>query len=162
MALPIRHRAGALAERVPAWGEPMAEEFDELFERMSRFMESAAAMPATIGRNAWAPLADMYETDDAYVVEAEFPGIARENIDVEIADRELIVKAEIAEREREGVMRRSTRRAGSFEYRAMLPADVKTDKVSAQLADGVLSVTVPKAQPVKPRHVEVTTKPAKS
>jgi HSP20 family protein len=144
---------------MPAWGEPMVEEFDELFERMSRFMESAAAMPSIVGRSAWAPLADMYETDDAYVVEAEFPGVARENIDVEITDRELVVKAEVTQREREGVVRRSTRRAGSFEYRATLPTDVKTDKVSAHLADGVLTVTVPKSQPVKPRHIEVTDTP---
>ena len=150
MALPTR-RPSALAERVPAWGEPMAEELDELFERMSRFLESAAAMPSIVGRNAWAPMADMYETDDAYVVEAEFPGVAREKIDVEIAERELIVKAEITQREREGVVRRSTRRTGTFEYRAMLPTDVKSDKVSAQLADGVLTITIPKAQPVKPQ-----------
>lgn len=156
MALPVHRRAGSLTERMPAWREPMAEEFDELFDRMSRFMESAAAMPSIVGRSAWAPLADMYETDDAYVVEAEFPGVSREKIDVEIADRELIIKAEIEQSEREGVVRRSTRRTGTFEYRAMLPADVKTDKVSANLSDGVLTVTVPKAQPVKPRHVEVT------
>lgn len=157
MALPARrHRPGALTERVPAWGEPVAEEFDELFDRMSRFLESAAAMPSMIGRSAWAPMADMYETDDAYVVEAEFPGVSREDIDVQIADRELIVKAEIAEREREGVMRRTTRRTGTFEYRAMLPTDVKAEKVGAQLSEGVLTITIPKAQPVKPRRVEVT------
>jgi HSP20 family protein len=159
MALPVRHRGGALAERMPAWGEPIAEEFDELFDRMSRFLESATAMPSIVGRSAWAPSADMYETDEAYVVEAEFPGVARENIDVEVSGRELILKAEIAEHEREGVVRRSTRRTGSFEYRAMLPMDVKPEEVSAQLADGVLTVTVPKAQPVKPRHIEVTAKP---
>jgi HSP20 family protein len=159
MALPVRHRpAGALRERMPSWGEPMAEELDELFDRMSRFLESASAMPTLVGRTSWAPMADMYETDDAYVVEVEFPGVARENIDVEIAERELLIKAETAPRESEGVMRRSTRRSGTFEYRAMLPAGVKSAEVGAQLSDGVLTVTIPKAQPVKPRHVEITAK----
>jgi HSP20 family protein len=136
----------------------MAGELDELFDRMSRFLESASAMPSLVGRTSWAPMADMYETDDAYQVEVEFPGVAREDIDVEIAERDLVIKAETTRGEREGVMRRSTRRTGSFEYRAMLPTDVKSTEVSAQLSDGVLTVTIPKAQPVKPRHVEITAK----
>ena len=145
-------------ERMPSWGEPVVEELDELFDRMSRFLESASTVPSLVGRTAWAPMADMYETDDAYLVEVEFPGVARENIDVEIAERELLIKAEAARGDREGVMRRSSRRTGSFEYRAVLPTDVKSAEVSAQLSDGVLTVTIPKAQPVKPRHIEVTAK----
>lgn len=159
MALPAHHRpTGALRERMPSWGEPMAEELDELFDRMSRFLESASTVPALVGRSSWAPMADMYETDDAYVVEVEFPGVAREDIDVQIAERDLVIKAEITRPDREGVVRRSTRRTGSFEYRAMLPTDVKSAEVSAQLSDGVLTVTIPKAQPISPRHVEITAK----
>ncbi|MGW0738215.1 Hsp20/alpha crystallin family protein [Streptomyces sp. NPDC002851] len=58
--------------------------------------------------------------------------------------------------QREGVLRRSTRRTGCFEYRAALPADVKADEVSATLHDGVLTVTVPKAQATRPRHIKIT------
>lgn len=159
MPLPARHRTGALAERMPTWGEPMVEEFDELFDRMARFMESASVMPSIVGRSAWAPAADMYETEGAYVVEAEFPGVTRDKIQVELTGHELIIKAEVDEREYEGVLRRSTRRAGSFEYRTTLPTDVKSDEVSAQLSEGVLTVTVPKAQTVTPRQIEVTVKP---
>ena len=143
---------------MPSWGEPMAEEIDELFDRMSRFLESASAVPSLVGRSSWAPMADMYETDDAYLVEVEFPGVARQDIDVQIADRDLVITAETTRAEREGVMRRGTRRTGSFEYRVTLPTDVKSAEVSAQLSDGVLTVTVPKAQPVKPRHIEITAK----
>ncbi|MGY5033438.1 Hsp20/alpha crystallin family protein [Streptomyces sp. 900116325] len=157
MTLPVHRRPGRLLERpFPSlgWGEPVAAEFDDLFERMNRFLEAAAGTAPVAG--ALSPLADLHETDDAYVVEAELPGIKREDIDVEISERELCVTGEYKEREREGVLRRSTRRSGRFEYRALLPADVKADEIKATLADGVLTVTVPKAQAAKPKHIEVT------
>jgi HSP20 family protein len=134
------------------WGEPMASEFDELFSRMNELLASAAAT----GPGAWSPLADMHETDDAYVIEAELPGIKRENIDVEVDDQHLRITGEYKKREREGIPRRSTRRSGHFEYRALLPTSVNAEEVKAQLSDGVLTVTVPKSQSAKPRHVEIT------
>ncbi|MER5202138.1 Hsp20/alpha crystallin family protein [Streptomyces sp. NPDC002825] len=157
MTLPVHHRPTRLLERTfptLSWGEPAASEIDDLFERMGRFLEAASMAPAVSG--IWSPLADMHETDDAYVVEAELPGIKREDIDVEVSGRELGVTGEFKEREREGVLRRGTRRTGRFEYRALLPVEVKAEEVKANLADGVLTVTVPKAQAAKPRHVEIT------
>ncbi|MDF0376559.1 Hsp20/alpha crystallin family protein [[Kitasatospora] papulosa] len=157
MVLPVVHRRpGQLMDRpFPAlgWGKSAATEFDELFERMNRFLEAAGAEPVT---GAWSPLADMHETDNSYVVEAELPGIEREDIDVEISDRELRISGEYKECEREGVLRHSTRRTGHFAFQALLPADVKADEVTASLSDGVLTVTVPKAQKAKAHHVEIT------
>lgn len=156
MTLPVHRRPGQLLERpfhALGWGEPIAAEFDDLFERMNRFLEAAGTVPAAM---AFSPLADLQETDDAYVVEAELPGIKREDIDVEISERELRITGEYEEREREGVLRRGTRRTGRFEYRALLPAGVKADEIKATLAEGVLTVTVPKAQAAKPKHIEVT------
>ncbi|MFE1382941.1 hypothetical protein ACFW6S_28745 [Streptomyces sp. NPDC058740] len=69
-------------------GESMSAGFDELFERLNRFLASAA--PA----GAWAPPADMHETDDTHVVEVEVPGIRDEDIDGEIGDREPSVTEE--------------------------------------------------------------------
>ncbi|MER6102888.1 Hsp20/alpha crystallin family protein [Streptomyces sp. NPDC001832] len=89
------------------------------------------------------------------MVEAELPGIEREDIDVEISDRELRITGEYKECEREGVLRHSTRRAGHFVYRALLPADLKAEKVAAALSDRILTVTVLKAQAAKPHHVEI-------
>ncbi|WP_335939599.1 Hsp20/alpha crystallin family protein [Streptomyces sp. PTD5-9] len=156
MTLPARHRPGGLLERsFPGlgWNEPVAAEFDELFERMSQLLGSAAPAPAAL---AWAPAADIRDTDDAYVIEAELPGIKREDVDIEISGQELRIAGDMEEREREGVLRRSTRRTGHFEYHALLPSDVRPDDISAGLRDGVLTVTVPKAQTVKPRHIEIT------
>ncbi|MEV0181719.1 Hsp20/alpha crystallin family protein [Streptomyces sp. NPDC050625] len=90
-----------------------------------------------------------------YKVECEVPGIKREDIDVEVSGRELHITGELKEREREGVLRRTTRRTGRFEYRVLLPADVKAEDVHAALADGILTVTVPKAHAAKPHHIKI-------
>ncbi|MGW0962173.1 Hsp20/alpha crystallin family protein [Streptomyces gelaticus] len=155
MGFPVVHRRpGRLMERsFPSlgWGEPTAR-VDDLLEQMNRFLGAVGTEPSA---GAWSPLADLHETDDAYVVEAELPGIERQDIDVEISDRELCITGEYKECEREGVLRHSTRRTGHFEYRAVLRADLKAEEVTATLSDGVLTVTVPKAQAAKPHHVEI-------
>ncbi len=74
---------------------------------MNRLLEGAATAPA-----AWSPAADMRETDDAYLIEAEPPGIKRDDIDIEMSEREVHITGDCKEREREGVLRRSTRRTG--------------------------------------------------
>jgi HSP20 family protein len=73
-----------------------------------------------------------------------------------MADRELVVSGEFKERERTGVLRRSTRRTGRFEYRAVLPGEINAEAVEATLSEGVLSVKVPKAEAAKPRRIEIT------
>ncbi|PLW72742.1 Hsp20 family protein [Streptomyces sp. SCUT-3] len=158
MTLPVRrHRAGTTGELgIPAWTRDPLAEFEDLFNRMSRLFESAVGSAPMAEMAAWAPLADMTETDDAYLIEADLPGVARDDIDISMGGRELVIAGELKERERTGVLRRGTRRAGRFEYRALLPADVKADDVHAALNDGVLTVTVPKAEKSKPRHIEIT------
>lgn len=160
MTLPVRHRRGSLPERsFPARGrgEPAAAGFDNLFDRMSRLLETAATTPGatTPGTSVWAPAAEMRETDDAYVIEADLPGIERDAIDIEITERELRITGERKERAREGVLRRSTRRTGRFAYRVLLPADVKADEIGAALGEGVLTVTAPKARAAAPRHIPI-------
>ncbi|MFJ8197018.1 Hsp20/alpha crystallin family protein [Streptomyces sp. NPDC096152] len=157
MTLPARRqRVGALAEPGgTAWTRNPLAEFDDLFNRMGRLLESTVGPGATPAEMPWIPQADISETDDAYVIELDLPGARSEDIDVEINDRELAISGEIKEREREGVMRHRTRRTGRFEFRVVLPGDVRAEDVTAALSDGVLSLTVPKAQPAKARHVEI-------
>ena len=70
----------------------------------------------------------------------------------------LTVRGELKEKERVGLLRRRTRRTGEFLYQISLPTDVDAEHVSAELADGVLSVRVPKTETAKPRQIEVTTR----
>ncbi|MBZ9645101.1 Hsp20/alpha crystallin family protein [Streptomyces sp. PSKA30] len=94
------------------------------------------------------------EFDD--LIEVDLPGVKRDDIDIEMSERELAISGEFKERERAGVMRRGTRRTGRFEFRTLLPGEVDAEGASATLADGVLTVNVPKVEAAKPRHIEIT------
>jgi HSP20 family protein len=107
---------------------------------------------------AWAPLADVTETDEAYLVEVELPGVRRDDITVDLAGTELSISGEVEEKERQGLFRQRTRRVGQFAYRVTLPRDVDADKIQADLADGVLTVRVPKTEAAKPRRIAINGK----
>jgi HSP20 family protein len=129
-------------------------EFDELQDRMNRLM--ASMFGAFDGRTEiWTPLADVTETDDAYLVEVEVPGVKRDDISVEVSGNELVISGEYKERERPGVTRSRTRRYGRFEYRTMLPNNINADNISADLAEGVLTVRIPKSEAAKPRRIAI-------
>ncbi|MFC9916434.1 Hsp20/alpha crystallin family protein [Streptomyces sp. NPDC059862] len=158
MTLPVRRGTGSrLAERrFPGWaGDPLAE-FDDLFSRIGNLLETTVGGGLAPTAGAWAPMADLSETDDAYLIEVDLPGVKRDDIDIEMSERELAISGEFKERERAGVLRRGTRRTGRFGFRTLLPGEVNAEGVSATLADGVLTVNVPKVEAAKPRHIEIT------
>lgn len=128
-------------------------DFEDLYEQMGRLM------PATLRvseATRWVPDADVVETDDAYLVEVELPGLKREDIDIEVVGNELTITGEFKKRERVGLLRRRTRRVGEFEYRVTLPNDVDPEKIDATLNEGVLTVRVPKSERTKPHRIEIT------
>lgn len=133
-----------------------SREFEDIYNRMGQLMELALGdfvMPRN-GTMPWAPLGDVIETDDAYEIHTELPGMRQDQIEVQVQDRELIISGEIKDSER-GRRHRSTRRTGKFEYRTYLPGDIKPDQVNATLSDGVLTVRVPKSDMAKPRKISV-------
>jgi HSP20 family protein len=133
-----------------------SREFEDIYDRMTQLMNLAFGVaPVDVTEGAWIPLADVSETDDAYVVEVDLPGANRDQIDIQVQDRELVITGEIPESEQEGRRHRRSRRTGRFEFHTYLPGDVNADNVNAQLSDGVLTVTVPKAEKAKPRHIEI-------
>src|SRR5207253_731757 len=78
--------------------------------------------PRAAGDGAWSPLVDIEETDDAWTVEADLPGVKKDSIHLDASDSEVVITGEINERERKGALRRRTRRTGRFEYRVTLRA----------------------------------------
>ena len=148
MALPVR-RTGA----TPTTWRPYRG-FDDIYSEFDRLVQSLVGGAGSDG--AWLPAADVSETDAAYVVEIELPGVRREDVDLELDGNELVVTGEVKERKREGLLRRRTRRIGNFEYRVTLPGDFRADDVEASLAHGVLTVQVPKAQTTKHTKIEVS------
>lgn len=148
----------AVSERGSATPERWAplREFEQVTDRMRRMLdESLGGWPSLLSEAAWSPPVDLEETDDAYVVEAELPGVKREDVNIEIAGNELSISGEIKERERKGVLRRQMRRVGRFEYRLRLPDQVDGDKIEANLDEGVLTVRVPKSERAERRRIEV-------
>ncbi|WP_371666922.1 Hsp20/alpha crystallin family protein [Streptomyces sp. NBC_00289] len=155
MTTPVRrHRGGAMQDRPAGWARNPLTEFDQLLSEMSGLMESTVG--GTVPAVAWTPLADVTESDDAFQVEIELPGVKSKDISVDANGQELVVTGEIKEKERKGVLRRSTRRTGAFEYRLRLPGELDTEKIDAHMSGGVLTITVPKAEAAKPRHVEIS------
>ena len=137
--------------------EPLGD-LEQVTERMRRMLEQtfgSLGWPSPTEQGGWSPLVDIEETDDAYVVEADLPGVKRQDVTIELVGNELMVTGEIKERERKGALRRQTRRVGRFDYRVVLPDHVDDDKVEANLTDGVLTVRVPKAERAQRRKIEV-------
>ena len=154
MPLPVLRRDGS-PQPLRRW-EPFRE-LEELHERMGQLMENVWSGDGLDDARIWSPLVDIEETEDAWVVEAELPGVKRHDVNVEVHDSELAISGEIKERERKGILRRRTRRTGRFDYRVTLPGQADADNIEATLADGVLTVRIPKPEQACPRRIEVRT-----
>ena len=154
MALPALQHRDIHARPVRRF-EPF-QEFEDLQTQMGQLIESVLA-PVRGGNGSalWSPLVDIEETEDAWIVEAELPGVDRKDVTVELRDSELEISGEIKERERKGIVRRQTRRTGRYDYRVTLPGQADGEQIEAKLHDGVLAVRIPKAEQTRPRRIEV-------
>jgi HSP20 family protein len=141
----------------PERWEPLSE-LEQMTDRLRRMLDQTFGGlgwgPQAEARG-WSPLVDIEEDDDAYTVEAELPGVRREDVNIELVGNELTITGEVKERERKGTLRRQTRRTGRFDYRVTLPDQVEAEQVEANLKDGVLSVRVPKSQRAQRRRIEI-------
>ena len=153
MALPARRSESESSAPVQRW-EPFRE-LEQIQEQMQRLMQNVWSPGGSGNGGLWMPVADIEETDDAWIVEAEVPGVGRADINVELRDSELVITGEVKQKERKGVLRRQTRRTGQFEYRVTLPGQADEEHIEAKLHDGVLTVRVPKAQSAQARRIEV-------
>jgi HSP20 family protein len=175
MALPLLRRNHASGDEqtvekvdrrhhtADGWGPPVGlspwAELGELHDRMGRLLSETFGKTfpdADRGGGGWRPAADVEETDEAYVVELELPGVNREDVSVEFGGGELAVTGEVKKRERVGFLRTRTRPVGRFDYRVHLPAEVEQDQVTASLSDGVLTVRVPKSEHARRRRIPIS------
>ena len=138
--------------------EPFRE-MTSLRDAMDRMFEEGflrGAMPLM----PWADggmAVDMYETDDHVVVKAPIPGVKADEIDVSVTGDTLTIKGEVKEEDevrRENYLRRE-RRYGSYCRTVTLPGGLETDKAEADYSNGVLTLTFPKAEEVKPKSIKI-------
>jgi HSP20 family protein len=136
---------------------PSLEQVPERMRRMLGQTIGSFGSPALLSEPVtWTPLVDIEEEDEAYVVEADLPGVRREDLVIELVGNELSISGEIRERERKGILRRHARHTGRFQYHVTLPSLLEVDKIEARLADGVLALRVPKAERARRQRIEVT------
>ncbi len=106
----------------------------------------------------WAPSVDISETDAAYLVKAEIPGVQKEDVKVTLQDGMLTIQGERnQEKEEKGKkFHRVERCYGSFMRSFRVPDDADEGKVKAEFKDGMLNVTLAKSEKAKPRQVNVS------
>ena len=130
----------------------LRHEIDRLFE--APLSELARASQVLSGAD---PSVDIYEDKDSFVVKAELPGMKKEDIDVSLHDGTLSISGERKSEEKleNAEVYRSERFFGRFQRTVTLPATVDAGSIKAEYKDGVLTVTLPKAEEAKPKQIDV-------
>lgn len=105
----------------------------------------------------WHPAVDVYETDEAYVVTAELPGMKKEEIDIDVKDRILTVKGRRSSdtEVKKELYYRKERVFGSFQRAFSLPEGVDSAQITAEFNNGVLKISIPRPEEKKPRQITV-------
>lgn len=137
--------------QVTSW-DPF-DDLQELRQQFSQALQGLSPLGAPAG--AFIPLADIEETDDAFMVELDLPGVDKGDVDVELSGRRLVVSGERKEKERKGVMRRRTRRVGEFRAEIIFPVDVDNEGVEASLDSGTLTIRAPKSVGQRRRQISI-------
>ena len=106
---------------------------------------------------SWTPAIDFYEEGDHYVVKADLPGISKKDVNVSLEDNVLSVRGQRNEEreEKEATWYRTERVSGSFQRIFHLPGEVNAKKIKARFVDGVLEITIPKAEEAKPKQIDI-------
>ena len=105
----------------------------------------------------WSPALDLYQNNDNVVAMIELPGMRKEDIEISLHDGTLTISGERkSESSNDEKAERTERYVGKFRRSITLPTRVNANKVSATYRDGILTVTLPKAEDAKPKQIQVT------
>lgn len=152
----IRYQTPSLA---PAAFSPLARlsafqhEVDRLFDLPFFSRESSRT-------TGWTPALDVHQDKNSLFVHAELPGMKKEDVNLSLHDGVLTLSGELrpAQAHDEKTAVRNERFFGRFERSITLPAPVDATRVSASYENGILTVTLPKAEAVKPRQIDINVK----
>ena len=140
--------------------EPVREMMT-LREAMDRLFDDAFTRPINLRDGGWtSPAVDMYQTDDEVVVKAAIPGFNADEVQINVTGDVLTLRGETKheEEKKEKAWHIREHRWGSFERSIALPTEVTADKAVADFENGILTVTLPKAEEVKPKTITVKAK----
>ena len=105
----------------------------------------------------WSPAVDIIENNDAYVLKAELPGMKKDDVKITLENNILTIRGEKKNdtETKEENFQRLERRYGVFERSFTIPGTIKADNIDAQFTNGLLSLTLPKAEEAKPKMINV-------
>jgi len=146
--------------RTPGWPGTRRFRFGELDRMrrdMERLFEGLSRGPTQHAHAGVFPLTNISEDADNYYVRAELPGIKSEDLEISVTGDGLSVSGErkISPQTNGATYHRKERESGTFSRMISHPGPVDTDKVDASCRDGILTITLPKAEKAKPRQVAV-------
>ena len=157
-----RNRKGFKSMVIRRW-EPFRE-FTGVREAIGHFGNGLTYPyePRAVYRGIDIPRVDAYHTQDSLVVKVAIPGVRPEDVDVTVTGNILTIKGEVKGEdevdERSYLIREQ--RYGTFSRTLTLPKGLKTDEIEATYGEGVFTLTIPKADEIRPKEVKVTVKPA--
>jgi HSP20 family protein len=138
-----------------------AREMMTLREAMDRLFDDAFTRPLSLSNGNWSvPAVDMYQTDNEVVVKVALPGVKADDVQINVTGELLTIKGETKQEEekKDKAYHIRERRWGAFERTIAMPTQVVADKAKAEFESGVLTVTLPKAEEVKPKTISIKTK----
>ena len=141
-----------------AW--PSLDRWNILRDDLNSLLESL--LSSSFGQSAqlltgWSPALDLYQNNDNIVAIVELPGMCKEEIEISLHDGTLTLSGErLGESTNGDKAERTERYVGAFRRSITLPTRVDANKVSATYVDGILTVTLPKAEEVKPKQIPVS------
>lgn len=132
---------------VPIFGD-LEKEFDRMLH---------AGFDVAVSEGEWQPKVDIIEEDDKFIAKIDIPGVDPKDININLDNNTLIIKGEkeTEHKEKKESFIRYERSKGSFYRRIVLPGTINSDKVSAKNKNGVLIITIPKAEKGKSRKIEI-------
>jgi HSP20 family protein len=140
--------------------EPVREMMT-LREAMDRLFDDAFTRPINLRDGGWsAPAVDMYQTDDEVTVKVALPGFKADEVQINVTGDVLTLRGEMKHEEdqKDKAWHIREHRWSSFERSVALPTAVTADKASADFENGILTITLPKAEEVKPKTISVKAK----
>jgi HSP20 family protein len=129
-------------------------------DEMNRLFDDFFGRPATRPEwteGVWTPSVDVSETKDNVIINAEIPGMSKEDVKLSVQNNVLTLSGERKQEKEEKDVNyhRIERSYGSFSRSFTLPASVKPDKVKATYKDGILKITLPKSEEAKPKQIPI-------
>ncbi|MCH7972415.1 MAG: Hsp20/alpha crystallin family protein [Bacteroidetes bacterium] len=135
----------------------LEREFNRLFSTFGDKFGISRAEENAYESAVWSPLADISEDDDKYEVKLDLPGIDKKDVKLSFTDGQITISGEKKQenKEKNTKYHKVERMFGKYYRSFVLPVKIKEDKIDAQFKNGQLTITIPKADEVKPKEIEI-------